>query len=974
MGQIERRSFELGWQPDADVINAPRNCFLRFDNCVLDGHSEVTVRQGSAKINSTALNHSLGAFNHTSPFETLYAPNAGIAQFTDEFEREFLTVGHPDGPCNHNYAWEADYIDILTTTDSDIHSLYTMTLSGVRYRMTGAEDTVYANSAAIATSIEGSDDIFFGSHMGQILFARSTSKKKFDGTQVRNLGIAAPLNAPVLTALAADSKTFATCASAESPAFSGNEGTVGFAADKAGNANAALSLTPDATTARSTATKTFATATDFATYDGGGAGTDDDLIEFDLFVTEPQYLSKFVLMIDVNDGTFESDFYAYEFVNGEPINVELSDEEFLRAAYTVEGLNRSDVLSRIESRPGTTGFRQDKPVTNTGWNHFSVPRGKMSRFGLTSGKTWATVKAVRVVCVATQGGSGALVRVDQIQIIGGSTRPLTGTYKAVIVAVRNDGTYQASSPPSPASSEIVVKAQGIRATLDLSGLNALDSQVTELWLYLFGGRTDGYYRYTVLSGGPFGGSQTLDATTSDRTALITNLRLETDNALPPDGIIGIEGPHFDRTLYLTTQYVYPSRRLNPDSCSTGEVIRVGDATETALWIKKQREAVYVGTTRDIYRLEGDWTPQPDGTINVLKRPLGVIRPPISSTVTIGSANGDDVLVYLASDGWRILSGPLLVSGQMDLLWRGETRHGVSPVNVTSDAARFRCALTKNALYAITPEGSNTTSSSVLHVYRFDKQRWYRWTYGSAWRSLYAEPDGTLIGGASNGFVSTLDESENRDDNAEIPITLWTPADDNSELFKMKEAVALLLRADTGNNTLMARFYLDGGSSEVGLTTTAQAINGTGSIDVSSIAFFRQLQMRLSGSFSVFNFRGWLLTYLERPLPKKVHDTGFVDLTDTTLAWIRRINIKARASGTLTLQPYYDGMPGSPRTISVSADRERVYSVPLGREDRGTTTQAIITSSDDAYIYWVEFEYNVSGKQRQKRISLVPEAA
>lgn len=976
MGQIERRNFELGWQPDADAINAPVNAFLRFDNCVIDGLGAVALRPGSAKINSTALVFSYGKFNHTSAFETRFVENLGRAQYTADWEMDYLVLtGHPDGPANHNYDWEADQNYISTTLPiSDVHSLYTAVLSGSRYRMAGVANVVYANSASICQGISGSDDISFGAHQGHILFARSSSKKKFDGTSVTNWGIAAPSAALTLATLSSDSKTLATCDSSESPAFTGNEGTVGFDADKAGNANSALSLTPDATTNRATATKTFGGATDFSTYTAGGIGTDDDLIEFDLFVTEPQYLVKFVLMIDVNDGTFESDYYSYEFINGEPINVELTPEEYLKSDFVSEGFDRADLLSRLESRAAVTGFRSDKPITNTGWNHFSVPRGKMGRFGLTSGKDWSTVKAIRVIEVATQGGSGALARVDQIQLTGGSTRPLTGTYKAVVVAVRENGTYQALSGPSPASTEIVVKAQGIRATLPAAATNLLDSQVTELWLYLMGGRTDAFYRYAVLTGGPFSGATTIDATVSDRTAMIANLRLETDNAVPPDDIIGIEGPHFDRTFVLTATHLYPSRQLNPDSFAAGEVVRIGDVFETALWVKKLSENMYVGTTRDIYRMDGDWTPQPDGTVNVVKRPLGVKRPPVSKSVTVGSINGADSLVYLTSEGWQVLSGPLLNSGQMELLWRGETRHDVSPVNITGSTARFRCAITHNTLYAITPEGSDTTSSVRIHAYRFDKQRWYRWTYTPDWRSIAAEPSGVLIGGDLDAFVWTLDEATNQDDGSDIPVVLWTHADDNEELFTSKEASALLLRAETGTATATVGLHLDGSGTANATVTTAQGISNTGSLDVSGVDLFRQIQLRLTGSFSTFNFRGWLLTYLDRPLPKKIHDTGFVDLTDTTLALIRRINIKARAAANLTVTPYYDGTAGTARTVIVDPDREVVYPVPLGREDKGTTTRVVITSPQDSYIYWVEFEYNVSGKQRQKRIAMTKEAA
>lgn len=911
MGSLDRHDFSLGWCPDCDAVNGPANALLRMDNGVLDELGAVSLRQGSAKINGSAF------------------------------------------------------------SDVDVHSLFTTSLSGTRYRMAGATAAVYANGTSISSSINGSNDIYFGAAQGQILFARGTTKKKYDGTTVRNLGIAAFGAAPTLSALSSDSKVFASCASTESPVMTSNEGTQAFTTDRSSTANAAVSLTPDSTTARATSTKTFAGATDFTAYDGGQTGTDDDPIEMYAYFTEPQYVDRVSLMIDVNDGTFQVDYYQYDFINGKPTEVQLTDEQYLRADYSSEGFDRSDVLARLESRPIESSLRLDKPVSDAGWTLLSVPRGAMRRVGLTAGKDWTTVKAVRIVYVALAGGSGALARFDAIQIIGGSQRPLTGKYKAIVVAVNNNGTYNALSPVSTASAEIGVRASGIRATLDATTVNAMDSQVNELWLYLMGGRLDGYYRAAVKTGGPFSGAQTIDATSSDRAMLINNFRLETDNAVPPSTIIGIEGPHYDRTFYLTATTLYPSRRLNPDSCSTGEAVTIGSAAETALWIKRLHDYLYVGTTSDIYRISGDWTPQPNGVLNIIKRPLGVNAPPVSAAVAVGNINGVDGIVYHASDGWRVLDGPLLTADKVSLLWRGYTRHGVSPVNTTGTTARFRCAIAKNCLYAITPEGSDTTSSTTLHVYSFALQRWYRWTYASSWRSIAAEPDGTLIAGSTAGFVWDMDEATKQDGGSDIAMTVWTKYDDSGEGFLVKDPQSLLLECKASTTVSIAVWRFGDSAADASFSSSADT-GGTSTLDISSASEFQQVQLRLTGSFSDFTLRGFSLRYLDRPVPLVYHDTGFVDLTDTTLAWCRFFNFKARADGNFTFTPYYDGTAGTARTVTVTAGKEKVYRVPLGREDKGTTVRGVLTSAAPSNVYWAEWEYNVSGKQRQKRVKVEAE--
>lgn len=913
MGILNINDLSGGWMPSADAFKCPANALLRMDNCVLDELGVVALRQGSVKINS-------------SPF-----------------------------------------------ADVDVHSLFTITLNSLRCRFSGASSKVYLNGTSTGTTVDGSGDIAFGAHMGQALYARGTTKKKHDGTTERNWGIAAPNAAPTLTGLSADSKVFASCASTESPAMTSNEGTQAFAADKAGTANASVEIQPDATTGRGASTKTFAGATDFTTYDGGQTGADDDLIDFYNYVTEPQYLDSITLMFDVNDGTFQEDWYEKTFRNGDVVEIVPGVDDSLSSNYTAEGEDRDRVSAQsrpaVQNNQTQTSFRDDKPSSNTGWNHFSIPRLSMERHGSTSGKNWSTVKAVRVVVNGIAGGSAAAVRFDEIKIIGGSGRPLTGKFKGVVVAVRNDGTYQAKSPISALSTEIEVKAQGIRATVAAGVITALDSQVNELWLYLMGGRLDAFYLFKKLTGGPFVGAQTIDATISDLSALIEDDRMETDNATPPDSIIAIEGPHFDRTLCLTATLLYPSRQLNPDSYSTGEAIRVGNAAETALWVKKVNEQVYVGTSRDIYRFDGDWTPQLDGTINVVKRDLGVTSPPISSAVAVGTVGGSDVLVYLAADGWRVVGGGLLVNDALSLLWRGYTRHGVSSVNVSDSSARFRVAICKGVLFAITPEGSDTTASVRIHVYHFAQQRWYRFVYPQAFRSIHREQDGTLIAGDASGYVRQLDLATKTDDGSNIPVTVWTASDDNGDQFGYKNAQNLSLRLDTGSVSAAISIHLNGNSVQNRSLITAQATTDVLVSNAAETAEFIQIQFRITGSFSTFVFRGLSLRYLDNPPPLVLYDTGFVDLIGANeLAWVRRIHIKARSTVTLTITPYYDGAAGVARTITVGGNSGRVvvFTVDGGREDKGTTARFVVTAATPFLCWWLEAEVESTGAQNQKK--------
>lgn len=803
MGLVLRDTFASGWQPSADAVHAPADALLRADNCVLDERGVVALRKGSAKINGVAF------------------------------------------------------------ADLDIHSLFTAHLSGTRYRMSGAGAAVYANGTALSPTMAGSGDTAFGSALGQILFARSTSKHKYDGTTVRNWGIAAPNAAPTVAARAADSKTFVSCNSGEAPAIviGENDGSVAaFATGYDGTANGAFILPPNASTGRGFVTKTFAAATNFTSYDAGQVGTDEDIVSLWLYVTEPQYLSNLILAIDVNDGSFETDYYQAEWKNGSPTPITLEDAEFLDTDYVSEGDERLDLAAKRERalrRIQQAQVQGNAAAAVAGWNNLQMKRGALTRVGATAGLNWSTVRAVRVMVFGSTGGAAGQIYIDDIKIIGGAQRPLTGKYKWRTQAVRNDGTYTAKSGPSTASSELELSAQGATVTVTNGTVTALDTQVNELWVFRMGGNLDAWYRVAVLDSDPFAGAQTIQDEMSDRDALIANIRLETYNTTPPDTIVGIVSQHYDRLFALTATHLYPSQPRNLDSFDTRHPVRVGDASEVAYWVAKVNEELYVGTSKDIYRFEGNWTLLGDNTLDVSKRGLGVAQPPISSAI----AQDGDTVAYLAADGWRQLGADRPFTAGVDLLYRGETRHGVSPVNLST--GRFKAAFAGGWFTAITPEGASTTSSAILHRYVPTTQQWYRHTYTPTWRCVYREPDGTLIASDTAGFVYTLDTGT-QDAGSNIPVVLWTPVEDNQQPNQRKDGWEIRVRANSGGATATVALHLDGsGASSTTMACTASDLTPTAA-SLSAIAAYRQSQLRVTGSFSTFLWYDYTITYRDRP--------------------------------------------------------------------------------------------------------------
>ena len=768
MDILSRSSFARGWTPSADGVHASPDALLRADNLILDERGVLALRRGSAKINSVAF------------------------------------------------------------ADVDVHSLFTTALGGTRYRMAGATSAVYANGTSVATGLAGSGDVSFGTYLGQILWARSTTKKKYDGTTVRNWGIAAPNNVVTLAAIAQDGKTFISGDSTESPALTWEEDDAtgaGYAAGYDGTANGAAVVNPSAS-GRARVRKTFAAPTDFTTYDAAQTGLDSDVIGVYVYVTEPQYLNYVRLSIDVNTALFQNDQYYY-----------------------IWWFNQRDVDGGPIS-----------PVPAVGWNFLQVKRSDMNRYAnATAGKNWSTVKAVEIEAGQTISGTAAQIRIDLLRIRGGSSSPITGLQRYRLVAVYNSGTYTGKSAPNAASADLEVTSQGVTVTVPAAVVSALDSQVTELWLYRYNAVLGDYYRVAVKTGGPFAGAQTITDTASDEDALTTNLLLETTITTPPDTIVGIAGPHYDRVFALTATHVYPSQPRNLDSFASDQAIRVGDGSETAYWIAKAREELYIGTSKDIYRLVGDWTERADGLVNVAKIPMGVAHPPISA----GIAQDADALIYLSAEGWQVLGAYPLDLGDVDLLYRGDTRHGVSPVNLST--GRFRAAVTKQWLTIATPEGASTTSTTVLHRYVPGLQRWYRHTYGRNWRCLYREPDGTLIASDDAGFVWTLDTGT-QDDATDLAVVLWTPVEDDGRPTQRKDPWEVSVRANTGGANATVAVHVDGSGSSSdsfpvassGLTPVVRDLNTTMSTP------YRQSQLRVTGSFSTFLWYDYALTYRTHP--------------------------------------------------------------------------------------------------------------
>jgi hypothetical protein len=203
--------------------------------------------------------------------------------------------------------------------------------------------------------------------------------------------------------------------------------------------------------------------------------------------------------------------------------------------------------------------------------------------------------------------------------------------------------------------------------------------------------------------------------------------------------------------------------------------------------------------------------------------------------------------------------------------------------------------------------------------------------------------------------------------------LWTIDDDNGEPFTYKEATNLHIRVNTGGDPATVSLHLDGSSVLDTSKTTTQLITQSGTLSLADVTQFTQIQQRITGNFSTFDFRGYSISYRDNPFPQVVHDTNYIDLTTGGMVWVRRIRIKANTPVLMTVTPYWDGTAGTVRTVAATyVNKVWTYEVPLGRDDKGRTARVTVETTLPSQVYWIEFEYNDSGKTKQKRISLVPQ--
>ena len=962
MKNLYKRGAPVGWMPDADAVNAPEGALLRADNIVPDETGVLALRRGS-----TTLRTSLTGQDEQTGVHTIYSAP--------------LPAPNPDG------TW---------------------------YDVSACGDRVYVHETAAGTERvvdtlgkTGDGDAVFSDDSYQIFMARGTDKKKWDGETLWNWPIPAPQIAATMAAATAIRTVIATFASTGDTSIPANttaalttpEGTSAFSAGYAGTSNTCVELTPNASTGRASYCKIWTADLDCYKILGNEGGQ-TDLIDFYVWLEEPRKVDKITIMFGLGTGTdpFIDDYYYFDFniKNASTVNIKDS-ASYAAAAYTKSVnigqsvLEPSDVtniktptevkevLNRLGRFAGSRSReRQDSAQASPAWTHFTVTRGQFNRVGNTSGRSWSTVRGAKLIYIAVP-GSTEKVRFDDLSIIGGGDRVFVGTFQCVYRFVRDNGTYLELSPVSPTSTPITLNQQTLSVSLSGAAMGFADPQVTQIWVYLFGGFLDTYYRvaviqsqqlysnfslnefdpttdgvqdqqdmrsgiaveFRILPGFSPTGDIILTVRKSELDVLIENVVLEPGAIGIPDNIVAIAGPWLNRLFCVTDEgYVYPTSSTSPSNCSVFHAIdlrRYGDP----MWAVTTSGGVYVGFTKDVIRIAGSGDESADrSSLDLYPEPLNIGNPPVDRAVYTDGAT----VIYRSADGLMSLTGVTVAAvaqGVTSLLWRGYSRHNLDPLNTST--GRFRCVVDNQILYLLVTEGTGTSPTALWRV-NLVTRMWSRTYYPAhTLLSLHRPKDGRLLAGTLGGSVLKLEDGV-QDDGANIPVRILWPWADGGSPFARKVPFDTQIHANTGDLVGALKITTDGDTAGTSYPFSTRK-DDIYRIDTSAVPTFVKARYEVTGDFFTFRLQGVNTTYRELAQQMMVVDTGYIIPPEPSdMAWLQEAEVDCMSASDLSLEVYLDDVLYTTQPVTVKPNVRSVYPVPLPRGTKGRRPRLLLRTT------------------------------
>jgi len=661
---------------------------------------------------------------------------------------------------------------ISTFTGETPVAIFSKVVAGVKYRyiaMTNGK--IYRNGALIATSVTSVGLAAFGAGYGFVFAASGSQRIIDDGTATFSMFANAPATALVVEGIS-PANVEVTGSYADYNIIN-SEGTFVFQSGTQAN----VDTSP--TTFRAVIESDFGVAADSMVLSGGSEGTPDDRFSFSFQCEEPSQLTsvtvEFLLEKPAIPGAQVEDYFTYTWNNGGDQN------------------------------PFNQSFNS--------WSSLGALRKEFERKGTNAELDWNAIQDVRftAVCVAEI----SLAFYDGY-FNGGTGGPLNGTYEWLQVNVAKREGFITRSVASPVSSSLVIRNSSVQIT-------PIDPTVglgTEWWIYRRNIELDSQFALVRTGTGTTPFTDDLDDLSTFNPlnpVYDVNMRSISPTVLVDD-ILSMVGPINGRMIYFTFKEIIFSEQYSPGTYNIQQVRSFsGDLGEVFLWATQVgRSTVMVGTSKDVYVIEGTFDTLPDGFIDVWVNPLGVASPPISFDVTKWNNNA----VYMASDGWRMTSpggdSQLLPGINTDILFDGQTRYGYLPTTIyTYGAVRYSCTVNKNELYCVNP--TDLVGGRYVQVYDFTRQYWRPYFVSPA--LVFSEEDENLIGfwGDDQKLRNfNLSTSKLLDGSTKQQVRLISPIFFGGTLRQRKDGFTVRLNVFTGSDDITFTFT---GASGITVTKT-----------------------------------------------------------------------------------------------------------------------------------------------------------
>lgn len=727
----------------------------------------------------------------------------------------------------------------------DINSIFGYYAGGKKYRYVyydaGATNTLKRNYGTAATSNVYDKDVFTGATtfrcrflnaLDYVFIAAGTKKYKDNGIDTFTLGMAAPTS-PTLTRNSATSIDFGNLSGGNFTNWSSIESSA------YNDAGATLQFTPNTTTNRGTVETAFGGTFDTTNF-GAGTGHDlpEDIFSFNFQIADADQLEyvKIELYGEVSSGVLNYYWKEWDF------KTNISNSPY--APFNV-----------------TSGVNTVVTLRRDGFFHV----------GVDGSKAWDNIKSIRITVGVL---AASAVVVSGFTVYSGI---VNGSYEYFVQEVQDTGSYLEMSLPSPI---VEINAGITTITVDRSGA-AVNAQATQIWYYR---RTKNVGDFLVIKkqtgAAGFTPSSFIDSKTEEDAIIdaATNFQniWEPYRVALPDNIQGMIW-FKDRIIYLTETGFIPSFKLDPGSYDNRFIYDIaGSSAEKCLFIAKLDVGNFlIATTKDFYRITGDFSTITDGDVtiqNVNIYAMGITDPAISSSFV----EVEGTIMYMSITGIRTLNNAAstLDNGPLDLLFRGEARHGLPAISLLpNDESIIACTTQGNRVYWSLP---HTNGIQGLYVLTLGAEPYWRfWIQQEtnvsavveyfAPYAMYREDTGDIIHGGHDGllnYVRTLETTT-----GSIAFRVKTQFNYNSNPNTRKDAQTLVLLIDTGatNVSLTVNALLEDGLVDTNTYTVNTAVEDIVFIDLKAlITPAIAYQLEYTGTSSSFSLSYHLIEYLVKP--------------------------------------------------------------------------------------------------------------